>query len=585
MHQAQKLSRKKRKYLLARLKEQIRPKMTVVYVAALLSWVQFLVRVLSFYWLSHIFAASLATETIALNDLLFRMLAVNLVGYAVALMAKRLQGIGSQFARDALKKSFFEVLIARDGQFESEATASDVFTIASQGIDSLDTYYSHYLTLALRTYLNCTTVLLVVAWLFPLGSLLFLIALPLIPLSIILMQKRSQRIMNRYWASYMDVGNLFLDDLKGLNTLYTYQADAVYEKNFNEQAEEFRDATMELLGFQLQAVGYMDAVMYLGIGVSGFLAIGQLVTGHLSLFQFIFFILIATEFFAPIREQGYGMHLVMMTTKMADRIFCFLDSMEEISEGQTPILESFDCVRLRGVSFAYEGKEVLQKIDADLSAGHLYAISGTSGQGKTTLAQLLMKRLTPQTGEIVCGETALKNVSQTAINREVLYVSNQSYLLNQSIYDNLAMACDWTKEEILAWIDRQGVLQFIHDLPDGLETIVGENGQKVSVGQRQQIICARAILAKRSLYIFDEITSSVDADNEAQIFRLIEWIAKTAIVVVVTHKMKQVYRAEQTLFLVDHQVFIGSAEELYHTIPAFRHLVDTQAELEASVYG
>ncbi len=134
---------------------------------------------------------------------------------------------------------------------------------------------------SLRTQFNCATVLLLVFLIFPLGAVIFILALPLIPISIIAMQKRSKRIMNRY--SYMDVGNLFLDDLKGLNTLYSYQADAGYEKTFNEQAEDFRDATMELLSFQLQAVGYMDAVMYLGIGLSGFVAVNSLAAGNLPL--------------------------------------------------------------------------------------------------------------------------------------------------------------------------------------------------------------------------------------------------------------------------------------------------------------
>ncbi|MBF0778418.1 ABC transporter ATP-binding protein/permease [Streptococcus cuniculi] len=585
MSQTQQLSREKKKYLLARLKEQIRPKLYLVYLAAFLSWIPFLVRILSFYWLSRAFAAYMTKEAFHLSDLVFRLVIINLAGFAVSLFAKRLQGIGSQFARDALKKSFFEVLMARDGQFESAATAADVFTVASQGIDSLDTYYSHYLSMSLRTYLNCTTVLLLVAWIFPIGSLIFLLALPLIPVSILLMQKPSQRIMNRYWASYMDVGNLFLDDLQGLNTLYSYQADAVYEKMFNEQAEEFRDATMELLGFQLQAVGYMDAVMYLGIGISGFVAISQLVAGHLSLFSFIFFILIATEFFAPIREQGYGMHLVMMNTKMADRIFRFLDSIEEQDVEITTTLGSFDWARLENISFSYGEKVVLQEINFDMSAGHLYGIAGVSGQGKTTVAHLLMKRLIAQQGEIIFGGTSLEHLSQVALNRQVLYVSSQSYLLNQSIYDNLAMACEWTKEDMLAWMDRHGVLQFIHDLPAGLDTIVGENGQHLSSGQRQQLICARAILANRSLYIFDEITSNVDADNETFIYDLIQLVAETAIVVVITHKMKQVYLADKVLFLAEHHSFVGSAEELYRENPAFRHLVDTQAELEGAVYG
>lgn len=156
------------------------------------------------------------------------LLWLNAFGFGVSLLAKKLQGIGSQYARDSLKQSFFQALVARDGQFDSRTTAADIFNIASQGIDSLDTYYSYYLPMALRTRLNCLTVLALVFAIFPLGAVLFILALPLIPISIIAMQKHSKRIMNRYWGSYMDVGNLFLDDLKGLNTLYSYQADAIY---------------------------------------------------------------------------------------------------------------------------------------------------------------------------------------------------------------------------------------------------------------------------------------------------------------------------------------------------------------------
>ncbi len=513
------------------------------------------------------------------------MLGLNAFGYGVALIAKRLQGLGSQFARDSLKQSFFEALLAKDGQFESKATAADVFNIASQGIDSLDTYYSYYMASSLRTQFNCATVLLLVFLIFPLGAVIFILALPLIPISIIAMQKRSKRIMNRYWGSYMDVGNLFLDDLKGLNTLYSYQADAGYEKTFNEQAEDFRDATMELLSFQLQAVGYMDAVMYLGIGLSGFVAVNSLAAGNLSLFSMLFFVLIATEFFAPIREQGYGMHLVMMNTKMADRIFGFLDSMTAEQEIDAAHLPAFDSLKLENLAFAYGEKPALEDISMTMTSGKVYALAGESGQGKTTLAQLLLRRLRADKGAIYLGEQEISTVSQLSLNEQVLYVSGQSTLLNQSIYENLRMAGDWTKEDILAWADQHGVLQFVKHLPDGLDTIVGDDGAFLSPGQRQQVICARTVLAKRSLYIFDEVTSSVDQDNEGLIYDLINLVAKDAIVIIITHMMKQVERADDILFLSAEGAVTGSHATLYQTSSAYRQLVDQQRELEEAVYG
>lgn len=203
-----------------------------------------------------------------------------------------------------------------------------------------------------------------------------------------------------------------------------------------------------------------------------------------------------------------------------------------------------------------------------------------SGQGKTSLAQLLLKRQSATTGHILFDGLDSDNLSQEIINQQVLYVSDQSTLLNRSIYDNLRLAANLSKKEILDWIDQHGLLSFINWLPDGLDTIVGENGKLLSPGQKQQVICVRALLSKRSLYIFDEATSSLDAENERIIDNLITRLAKTAIVIVITHKMSRLKGANQVLFLSTGQpACLGKPCDLYRDQPTYRHLVDTQARL------
>ena len=581
----EKISRSRKKELIARLKEQIQPKMKLVYLSAFLAWLQFIMRILSFALIAKVLSD--LYERIPLNFLsvLFWLFFFSSLGFTLSLLAKNFQGVASQFARNKLKAAFFQAFVDKDGEFQDSKTAADVLTVASQGIDSLDTYYSYYLPLSLRTYLNCLTVLVVVFFLFPAGGLIFILSLPLIPISVVLMQKRSRRIMNRYWASYMDVGNLFLDDLQGLNTLYSYQADAKYEKEFAAQAEDFRDATMELLGFQLQSVGYMDAVMYLGIGLSGFVAASMLQAGHLSLFAMIYFVFIATEFFTPIREAGYGMHLVMMNTKMADRIFGFLDSIEKEAKEEQQELTPFSELTVSGLDFALADRKLFEELSFKMKRGQILAIAGESGRGKTTLAKLLLGKRQVDRGSIFLGEKEIKSLSKSTIYQEVMYVSANSVLLNASIIENLQLAVDWSRGEIEGWLAENGVLAFVRDLPQGLDTLVGENGSQLSPGQRQQIICVRAILAKRSLYLFDEVTSSVDKDNEAAIYDLLTLVAQDALVIEITHKMKQVAKASQVLFIGKETTVWGTPTEVYEQSEEYRQLANTQQELEKLTHG
>lgn len=581
----EKISRSRKKELIARLKEQIQPKMKLVYLSAFLAWLQFIMRILSFALIAKVLSD--LYERIPLNFLsvLFWLFFFSSLGFTLSLLAKNFQGVASQFARNKLKAAFFQAFVDKDGEFQDSKTAADVLTVASQGIDSLDTYYSYYLPLSLRTYLNCLTVLVVVFFLFSAGGLIFILSLPLIPISVVLMQKRSRRIMNRYWASYMDVGNLFLDDLQGLNTLYSYQADAKYEKEFAAQAEDFRDATMELLGFQLQSVGYMDAVMYLGIGVSGFVAASVLQVGHLSLFAMIYFVFIATEFFTPIREAGYGMHLVMMNTKMADRIFGFLDSIEKEAKEEQQELTPFSELTVSGLDFALADRKLFEELSFKMKRGQILAIVGESGRGKTTLAKLLLGKRQVDRGSIFLGEKEIKSLSKSTIYQEVMYVSANSVLLNASIIENLQLAVDWSRGEIEGWLAENGVLAFVRDLPQGLDTLVGENGSQLSPGQRQQIICVRAILAKRSLYLFDEVTSSVDKDNEAAIYDLLTLVAQDALVIEITHKMKQIAKASQVLFIGKETTVLGTPAEVYEQSKEYRQLANTQQELEKLTHG
>lgn len=581
--QKQKISRERRKELKNRLKKELGDRMRFVYIASFLSWIQFLMRIISFGFIAKGF--SNLYNKIDFNLFAYVVIAIglNIFGFWISIFAKRYQGVASQFARDNLKVKFFDVFSKSDEEVFKGYSTADVLTVASQGIDSLDTFYSNYLTTTLRTYFNCATILLIVAFIYPLGGLAFLVSIPFIPVSIVLIQKRSAKIMQHYWSTYMDVSNLFMDDLKGLNTLYSYSADAIYEKKFNESAENFRLSTMELLKFQLQSVGYMDGVMYLGIAISGFLAVLSVSKGNMSIFNFIFFVLIATEFFTPIRELGYCMHLLMMNTKMADRIFTFLDSVnnEKKTEVSNINLKSIDNIEFKNLSFSYDDRKILNNINLSITKGSLFAIAGESGLGKSTFAKVLFKNLDDYSGEILIDGKSLRDFSKSDINALGFYVSPDSYVFNESIMDNLKKATKLSEHEILEWIEEKNILKFVKTLPDGFNTIIGENGKLISPGQRQQIICVRSLLANRKIYIFDEMTSSVDTENEIAILDLIKMISKNSIVMFISHKMKQVNKADFVLFMGKEKSWdFAKPEDLYNSNFEYRLLLDKQNEME-----
>ena len=581
--QKQKISRERRKELKHRLKKELGDRMRFVYISSFLSWIQFLMRIISFGFIAKGF--SNLYQKIDFNIFVYAVIAIglNLLGFGISILAKKYQGVASQFARDNLKSKFFDAFSKSDEEVFKGYSTADVLTVASQGIDTLDTFYSTYLSTTLRTFFNCGTILLIVAFIYPLGGLVFLISIPFIPVSIVLIQKRSAKIMQHYWSTYMDVSNLFMDDLKGLNTLYSYSADEIYEKKFNESAESFRLSTMELLKFQLQSVGYMDGVMYLGIAISGFLAVLSISKGNMSIFNFIFFVLIATEFFTPIRELGYCMHLLMMNTKMADRIFTFLDSVkgEKKTEVVNIKLESIDNIEFKNLSFSYDDRNVLNNINLSITKGSLFAIAGESGLGKSTFAKVLFKNLDDYSGEILIDGKSLKDFSRSDINALGFYVSPDSYVFNESIMDNLKKATKLPEYEILRWIEEKNILKFVKTLPDGFNTIIGENGRLISPGQRQQIICVRSLLADRKIYIFDEMTSSVDTENEIAILNLIKMISKNSIVMFISHKMKQVNKADFVLFMGKEKSWdFGKPEDLYNSNFEYRLLLDKQNEME-----
>ncbi len=575
-----KIDKTRRKILKQKLMNEIKDVNKEMYLSYFFSYLQFLTRVISFFIIAINIEKIINKVEIKLIESLLLLLIVNIFGFLLSSYAKKYQGIVSNYGRNSIKRKFLNAFKDNHKNFKNDQSSVDILNVASYGIDSLDTFYNLYLQLNFRSILNCTTVFILVFFIKPYASLIFLILLPLIPISIMLMQKASAKIMQEYWNSYGDVSNLFIDNLSGLNTLYVHNAIEKYENDFNNKAEKFRLATMKLLSFQLQSVGYMDFVMYLGVGLSGYYIINSYLTNSITIFQVIFFILIASEFFTPIRELGYCMHLLMMNIKMADKIFTFLDSVSTKTENEDINLKNVDKLTIKDLSFSYDLEKLITNINLIFEKGKFYSIAGKSGSGKSTLAKLILKELSASEGQIFFDNHNIDNLTEKDISAIVSYTSFDSFIFNGTIMDNLIIATDKNESEIIEFLKENNLMNFAFEFKNGLDSQVGEGGKLLSFGQKQQLLVARSMLSNHHIYIYDEITSNIDEESSNLILNMLKSLAKNKIVIFITHKMKQVLDSDLVIYIDNTKLFLSQPDLLLKDNQSFKESYYKQKELE-----
>ena len=412
------------------------------------------------------------------------------------------------------------------------------------------------------------------------AAVVLLLCVPLIPVTIVAVQKVAKRILGDYWDQYAELGDSFLEDLQGLTTLKIYQADAARHEAMNAEAERFRVVTMKVLSMQLNSIIVMD-IIALGGAVAGMaVALAFAAAGAVDLFGCLFIILISADFFLPMRQLGSYFHVAMNGIAASEKIFRLLGLPDPAPRPLLP--ERGDHFSMGRVSFSYEeGRRVLDKVDIDVPSVGLTAIVGESGSGKSTVAALLSGRYDGYEGNVFLGGKQVRDIDRAALARYVTVVGLQARLFAGTVADNLRMAApDATDEELWQALELARLADFLRE-QDGLATRLAENAANLSGGQRQRLSLARAILHNSPVYIFDEATSNVDVESEQDIMDAICGLARYKAVVVISHRLVNAVPARR-IYVLDHGVLAGAGthEELLAGCAEYRALWDAQAELE-----
>ena len=481
-----------------------------------------------------------------------------------------------------LREKIYEKMLKLGASYSEQVSSSEVVQVSTEGVEQLETYFGKYLPQLFYSLIAPLTLFIILCRVSLKASVILLICVPLIPISIVVVQKIAKKLLNKYWSIYTGLGDSFLENLQGLTTLKIYQADQQKADEMDVESQNFRKITMKVLTMQLNSTSVMDIVAYGGAAIGMAVAVSEFLNGNISVAGTLCIVLLASEFFLPLRLLGSFFHIAMNGMAASDKIFKILD-LPEPQAGEKTLPDGALDVTLKDVHFSYEeDREILKGINLNLPAGSFVSLVGESGCGKSTIAGILAAKNRGYNGEIIIGGVPLNEVNEINLMQRVVLVRHNSYLFKGTVEENLKMAKpDATKEEMEAVLQKVNLLGFLQT-QDGLQTQLLEKASNLSGGQCQRLVIARALLRTDSaVYIFDEAASNIDVESEELIMNVIHELAKTKTVLLISHRLANVVKSDKIYFLKDGEIKeIGKHDELMSRNGAYRHLYESQMALE-----
>ena len=501
----------------------------------------------------------------------------------------------SESVKLALREKLYRKMLQLGPSYAQRVRTSDVVQSAGEGIEQIQSFFELFLPQLFYSILAPITLFVFVAPVNWPAALVLLVCAPLIVIIVGLVAMSASRVFKKYWGKYTDMGAAFLDDLQGLETLKTFDADGRAAEDMNHKAEEFRVMTMRVLQIQLRSLSAMDLVAYGGTAAGIGVAIWQFMIGQIWLPAALVVALLSACFFLPLRQLGSYFHVAMNGMTSTKCIFALLDApVPHHGSIRLPSVADSVSVTFDHVGFAYgsgnDKKIALHDVDFSAQPGQLTAIVGVSGSGKSTAAGLLGGSLVGYDGSIRLGysllgtsaDVELSDVAEQSLTGAVTVVSARSHLFAGTLRQNLVMAKPGaTDNDLWVALHQARIDDFVCAQPGGLDMKIEQDAANLSGGQRQRFAIARALLRDSAIYVFDEATSSVDVESENRILATIRDLADRKTVLMITHRVANAVLADQ-IVVFDHGTVAqtGQHDALVVTDGVYAKLFRAQAVFE-----
>ena len=521
-----------------------------------------------------------ATIGVFINTAIIVLITI-IVRSIFTILANRMSFQSSKTVKKKLRTMIYDKLLKIGLSYKEKIKTSEVVQVAVEGVEQLETYFGAYLPQFFYAMIAPITLFIVISFINVVVAGILLICVPLIPISIAMVQTWAKKLLSKYWGQYTSLGDMFLENLQGLTTLKIYQSDEFKNNEMNIEAEKFRKITMKVLIMQLNSIAIMDLVAYGGAALGMIVSVYYYLNGQINLFGCVFIILLSVDFFIPMRQLGSFFHIAMNGMAASDKIFKIIDLKENnLSIDQFPI--SNYNIKLDQLSFSYEeNNDVLSNIDMNMSKGELIGIVGESGSGKSTLAAILTGGNKGYRGSVKVGNVDLAKISESSLMENITYIGNQSYLFKGTVRDNLLMGDpDATDEQMWHVLEQTKLAAFLRS-EQGLDTLLLEKASNLSGCQCQRLALSRALLHNSPIYIFDEATSNIDVESEDDIMEQIYHLAKTKTVILISHRLANVVQADH-IYVMKHGSITeqDTHERLMEQQGTYYELYHSQKQLE-----
>ena len=505
------------------------------------------------------------------------------VGIAIRYTTSRLVGdlkdtLGRKAKKD-LRERVYNKIVKLGVRSTDGMSMAGLTQVSMEGVEQLDLYYSSYIPQFFYAMLAPFILFGITVGILWQVALVLLCCVPLLPVSIIAVSKYAKKIFAKYWGKYTSMGDSFLDSVQGLKELKIFKADEAQHVRMNETSEDFRKITMKVLVMQLASTTIMDLVAYGGAGLGIAMSIIAVTNWGLSPVAALFLILVAVDFFLPLRAFGSAFHIAMNGASAGKKILSLLEQPDPVWGEET--VENTE-LKVDNVTFSYDGKrDVLKNVTMTFPKAGMTSIVGESGCGKSTVVNMLFGAFRPKSGVVTVGGKALESLSRDSYYSHLAVVSYNTYIFNETVRANIMLANkNVTDEEIYTALEKVNLLDFIRE-NGGLDKVITEDAANISGGQKQRLALAVNLVANKGIYVFDEATSNIDIESETIIMANIKALSREKAVIVISHRLANVVPSDLIYYMESGELIeSGTHDELMAKGGGYAKLYTTQKNLE-----